>query len=233
MQLLLVRSLWAAPAVGLTSGTLKHTRAPSHAQRALSAACNTDHALCRVQRLCGAGFTCSPQSCKVVHEGPSSSSTCNIPHCIIKAIQTTRGVFGNACLPQGSARLDALVSLSWPRVRVCVIVSPPPAAHSSQPAPPSIWLLPAVCGKMGDAAFLCNYDRLAPLYNDFDSRGLLPSSLAPAGALQYPKNFISALRISIMWQTCFPSTCALDLFVESPWTSAQFTTSMAALITPR
>ena len=126
MQLLLVRSLWAAPAVGLTSGTLKHTRAPSHAQRALSAACNTDHALCRVQRLWGAGFTCSPQSYKVVHEGPSSSSTCNIPHCIIKAIQTTRGVFGNACLPQGSARLDALVSLSWPRVRVCVIVSPPP-----------------------------------------------------------------------------------------------------------
>ena len=123
MQLLLVRSLWAAPAVGLTSGTLKHTRAPSHAQRALSAACNTDHALCRVQRLCGAGFTCSPQSCKVVHEGSSSSSTCNIPHCIIKAIQTTRGVFGNACLPQGSARLDALVSLSWPRVRVCVNVA--------------------------------------------------------------------------------------------------------------
>ena len=27
---------------------------------------------------------------------------------------------------------------------------------------------------------------------------------------------ISALRISIMWQTCIPSTCALDLFVESP-----------------
>ena len=30
---------------------------------------------------------------------------------------------------------------------------------------------------------------------------------------------ISALRISIMWQTCIPSTCALDIFEESPWTS--------------
>ena len=101
-----------------------------------------------------------------------------------------------------------------------------PPVQSSQPAPPAIWLLPTLCGKMGDAAFLCNYDRLAPLYYDFDSRGLLLSSLAPAGALQYPKNLISALRISIMWQTCFPSTCALDLFMESPWTSPQFTTSM-------
>ena len=35
-----------------------------------------------------------------------------------------------------------------------------------------------------------------------------------------------------MWQTCIPSTCALDLFVESPWTSPQFATSMAALINP-
>ena len=58
-----------------------------------------------------------------------------------------------------------------------------------------------------------------------------PTSLSPswdAPRIQRPQDKYYSIR-----RTCLSSTCVLALFMESPWTSQQFTTSMAALITPR
>ena len=73
-------------------------------------------------------------------------------------------MFGNACLPQGSARLEALVSQSAPRTYLCLF---PRRQDSAQlHSHPNQLLQPfgsfPLCGKTGDAALLCNCDRLAP-----------------------------------------------------------------------